>query len=153
MRWIHFIATCLLVTVFTVPAHAGKVYKWVDANGNVTYSSTPPPDKSKATTVKTQRSHISDEEAKKRLESLSGQATGRRKNREYLEGSESESAAVKDRRSKNCETAKKNLQVLQSSGRVQASGDDGQKFYLDEAVRQRKIEETQGQIAEFCGAG
>jgi Skp family chaperone for outer membrane proteins len=41
----------LLAVLVWQPAHAEQVYKWVDSEGRVTYSSTPPPDGAKAETV------------------------------------------------------------------------------------------------------
>jgi hypothetical protein len=133
-------------------AQAGKIYKSVDGQGNVTYSSKAPAKGSKATEVRTRRSHISDDTAQERLEALSGKATQRQKNRELLAGDAKAGADEDERRTKNCETAKKNLSLLQSSNRVQANDADGNPFVLSEEVKSKKLEESQAQIKEFCGS-
>lgn len=37
-------AALLVLSVLMAPAHGATLYKWVDANGNVTYQDTPPPE-------------------------------------------------------------------------------------------------------------
>ena len=39
-----YLALCIAGYLFATTAHASRIYKSIDADGNVTYSSTPPPD-------------------------------------------------------------------------------------------------------------
>ena len=150
MRGLIFTIACLFLVFGTSAANAAKVYKWVDAQGNVTYSRKPPPDAS-AQEIRTRPTHISDEDAQSRLKTLTEETTNRQKNRDFLRTSDAEKAKANDRKTKNCETARQNLALLENSDRVQAKADDGQSFYLDDEARKRKLVESRSQIAEFCG--
>ena len=44
--------TLLAGVLIALPTHAAKLYKWVDADGNVTYSERRPPPESNAETIR-----------------------------------------------------------------------------------------------------
>jgi len=44
IRGLLFVILLIMGSIFIVPAHATRIYKSIDADGNVTYSSTPPAD-------------------------------------------------------------------------------------------------------------
>ena len=139
-------ALCALATA----AHGANVYKWVDADGVVHYGGSPPPGGS-ATVVETRRSHITHQEAKARLEALTGRARGGAPRDEHARADGQPAADHAARRRQNCEIATENLRILEGSAPVEAQGPDGQPFYLDEEAKQAKLGETRAQIAEFCG--
>jgi hypothetical protein len=143
------LAAALSLAVTT--AGAAKVYKWVDAQGNVQDTQTPPPPgAAKAEEIQTRHSPVSAEAARKQLEELSGRSDQLRQNRELV-ARDGEAASEQDaQRDKNCEIARSNMEVLTTSPRVQANDSSGNAFYLTDEVKQQKIAETQRQIDEFC---
>lgn len=128
---------------------AAKIHKWTDEHGNVHYGRKPPVG-TNSNIVATQRSHISDDAAKKQLKSLSGKTRQQDKNREFIKRTEDEDRSRQGRQKENCATAKKNLSVLQNSNRVKVKDATGQPFYLSEDAKQKKIERTKSHIKEFC---
>jgi len=146
------LATLLIITavsgLYLTSAHA-QIYKWVDEHGKTVYSQLPPPGGS-ASRITPRPSPVSDEAARKRLESLQNKAENRRKNREIGENQAKLSDALAKRRKANCATARANLKVLEESARVRVKDAQGNPFYLDEENKQKKTIQTRAQVKEFC---
>jgi Skp family chaperone for outer membrane proteins len=140
----------VLLTLLTVqPLAQAKIYKYVDAQGNVVYSQTKPKG-AKTTEVKTRTRSVSPEEARKQLDALRDKADNTRKNRELLDKGKDDADALTKREERNCAQARKNLELLVNSPRVQATDTQGKLFFLDEAGIKAKKDETNAQITEFC---
>ena len=138
--------TVFLLMLMLCTAASAKLYKWVDADGNVTYSGQKPPD-SKAEEVKLRGvSAVSKEQAQGRLDEIKGAADTTRKDREFKKTVSSESAERDKRLAQNCETYRQNLRVLQNAPRVKA--DDGS--FLDDQTRAAQIAQTQQEIDANC---
>ena len=130
---------------FAVAAPA-KLYKWVDEDGNVTYSERKPPDR-KAEEVKLIGvPEVTPEQARERLDDLTEKAETLRKDRTFKETYATESAEREARLKENCETARQNLRVLETASRVKA--DDGS--FIDDAQREAQMEYTRQQIQDNC---
>lgn len=150
MRWSAWGAGALLAMLCALqPAWGAKVYKWVDGQGEVHYGQAAPPDAS-ATVITTRKSPVSEEEARSRLKALTGEASEQGEEARQDQQNQKLAQDYAARRKQNCETARSNLKVLESSAPVQAQGTDGKPFQLDEAARQAKMAETKAQIGEFC---
>ena len=128
---------------------SAKIYKYVDENGNVVYSQSKPKDVS-AQEVKPKVRKVTPEDARKQLDALGDKANNAGKNREVVEKTKKDSDALAQRESENCKTAKKNLEILQTSPRVQAPDAQGKLFYLDEDSMKAKTAEAQSQIDRYC---
>ena len=126
-----------------------KIYKYVDENGNVVYSQTKPKN-IEAKEIKPKVRKVSPEAARKQLDALEEKASNAGKNRETVQKTKAEADALAKRETENCETARKNLQVLQSSPRVQAPNAQGNLFVLNQAAMQAKTAEAREQIRKFC---
>jgi hypothetical protein len=137
----------LLVLLLLMSATAtAKLYKWVDKDGNVTYSERKPPD-NQAEEVKLRGvSAVSGEESRERLDQLSNKADTPRKDRKFKQTTSSESAERDARLAENCETARQNLRVLESARRVQADGGE----FLDAKSRAARMKKTQEEIQNSC---
>lgn len=61
-----------------------------------------------------------------------------------------DAAAYKQARKENCSTAQRNLAMLQAGGRHRFKLPDGTISYLDEAETQRRVDEAQSQINDYC---
>ena len=133
----------LLALAAAAPA---KLYKWVDENGNVTYSQKKPPNRKTEEVKLIGVPSVSSDEARERLNQINEKADTVRKDREFKENYASESAERDDRLKQNCETARQNLRVLENASRVQ--GADGQ--YLDDAQREARLAQTRREIQDNC---
>jgi hypothetical protein len=142
----RLLAAGAIVVLLTAPAQAAKLYKWKDDQGNITYSQLPPP-KSNATQLELRGVQgVSNEEARERLDSLSGRAETARKDREFKSDYTSESRDREERMKANCETARQNLRILETASRVKTE----QGEFMNDAQRQERIASAQKQVADFC---
>jgi len=144
------VANVLLLLTLTVnnPVHA-KLYKWVDDQGNVTYSQQKPPDR-QAETIELKGIESPDPDAREKLEVSKEQAESDRKNREFAKNDEDISETRHQRHKKNCEIARQNVRILKSSSRIQDKDEKGQPVYLDAAGISAKLAQAQRQIKDYC---
>ena len=146
----------LLFTIFVLGlgfsgyTHAAA-YKWIDEKGNVVYSQTPPPENDK------------QYERMQGLPKSSGSSSsGSQSSSDALssDGSESQGGGsgggtgkettekALETRQKNCEIAKKNLELYTTYRRFPDK--DGNMTRMDDDERLKKIQESEQQIQEFC---
>lgn len=130
---------------------AAEIYKWTDPGGETHYTQTPPPSGTAAETVEGAPPPAEDPEKirqnlQEQLDAYDDAKAVRdedyalqKKHRETLE-------IIR----KNCKTARSNLANLQQGGRKRYMTADGEVQYLSEEERNRRIEEAEGQIREFC---
>lgn len=123
-------------------------YKWVDENGNVQYTQTPPPGNIKAKTVNT--GPKTDPEAAaaalKALQDKSSQALEARQEQAQTESAAASEAAEKQR---ICELAKKRLLAYERP-RVNVVNADGTRSRATEEQRQAEISKAKEHIAKNC---
>ena len=142
--------TLLAGVLIALPTHAAKLYKWVDADGNVTYSERRPPPESNAETIRLRSATIDDEGAQEKLDTLSERAAEQERDREFAENSATAGAAREERLANNCKIARENMRILKTTSRIQDKDANGEAYFLDEAAIQAKIAQTQQQIADNC---
>jgi hypothetical protein len=133
----------------STPADA-RLYRWVDADGVVTYSDRPPPGEA-AEEIRPARSHITDEQSRGLLESLQDQARTGAEDREFERTVRADETEREARIRQNCEIARQNLRVLEHSPRVQDTDADGNRYFLGDAERATRIAATREQVSEYCG--
>lgn len=133
-RWTLF-ALALLGLTLTLPAQAVSLYKWVDENGRVHYSQTPP----ETSATQSEQMQLKDRTP-----------YGQQEEPEDASPPEitKETAKVVKVRERNCEIAKKNLETYRSSERIQQP--DGTIITLSEEMRAAKMKEMQAQINAYC---
>ena len=130
-----------------LPAEA-KLYKWVAADGSVTYSERKPPD-AEAEEVKVHNTAVSDEQARSNLESLTERSEAGRADRE---SQASHTTAMKEREeriAKNCEIARENLRILETNSRIKES-EDGNARYLAPDEIQGRTDTARANIEKYC---
>ncbi len=141
------LATFLALAVCMV-ANAGTVYKW-DEDGRTIYSQTPPSpgvkfeviveeNIGKSTSVANAEPRYSNSSFEQRRD----ERLQKKQEKEVLE----ESNRIKQ---ENCAIAQNNMQSLTSRGQVTIKDGDIYRK-LSEEERQTQIQQTQGQIEEFC---
>jgi len=133
----------------SAPLGATKLYKTTDAEGNVTYSQTPPPG-TQAETIEVRVAGPGDEAAQSQLQDLTERAESASEDRRFEATAAAEIREREERIRQNCETARENQRILQSAPRVQDTDASGTPYYLDDAARQERLDKTQRQIEEFC---
>jgi hypothetical protein len=137
------VAAALLLLSAAAPA---KLYKWVDAQGNVTYSERKPPDHNAQEIKLLGVPAVSAEEARQRLDELTGKAETVSKDREFKNTVTAEVAERDKRLKENCETAQQNLRVLESASRVKDQ--DGQ--FMSDAQRTARLAQTRKEVEDSC---
>jgi hypothetical protein len=142
-------ALVAIMIAFAVPANAQKIFKYLDKDGNTIYSQSLPPG-IKGTEVHLRVQKVSAAAAREKLNRLTAKTQNSQQNSELSATQQSTSKAEGVRRKRNCEQARKNLEVLKSSARVQAMDAEGKLFYLDDDNKQARTAETVRQVSEFC---
>ena len=143
----------LVLGVALLPAAAqAATYKWVDAEGNITYSQTPPPSGDYERISGAARggpgSSTSGEQEMQRLRDsvadIDAQSEETRK-REEVERTIAENEEI---RKQNCEAARRNLEIYTTFRRFRDK--DGNVTRLPEEERLQRLEEARTQIETYC---
>lgn len=132
------------------PLQAGKLYKWVDEEGNVTYSQKKPPN-ADVETIRLRSSLISDEGAQEKLDALTERSEEEREDGEFEQRHASAMKERDERLKSNCKIAQENMRILRTSSRIQGKDGEGNAYFLDEDAIKAKMDETQRQIDANCG--
>ncbi len=129
----------------------GTVYRWVDENGQVVYSQTPPPPGREARTVApppppAESPEVARQRIKKQLETLDKLDEKRRKTREEAQKKEEEAR----KKAEICQRARNNLNLLTSRppNTLFKVGKEYKRFTPDE--RNKKIEQMKKLIQQTC---
>ncbi len=139
-----------LAALTLMTARADQVYRWVDAQGNVHYSQTPPPDavtKAKLVDVKPPPPDPSAvEQQRKLVESVNAADAAQQKAADAAQ----QQAQEKARKQQACEAARKRLQGYMEAHRVITNGNSAKPTYYsgDDLVKFRQ--QAQEQVTKLC---
>ncbi len=140
--WIPFLA----MLAVSGP-HAG-IYRWTDAEGNVHFSQTPPPD-IQAEPVTVHPPPPSSGQPNPELEKATEAFDQWYAERKKREAEAAKKRAEQRQRKANCEKARRNLATITSRGRVKLiKGDEA--VALTEEERQALIADLRKQVETFC---
>jgi hypothetical protein len=144
-----------LITLCMAPAtFAGKVYKWIDKDGNVQYSAQKPADNAQEMNIKTKPTEEAAEDSETSAESETDEKKQDAKDDTVKVSNEKEAAEIEKKneeaRKKNCSTAKKRLATINVGGRLYEVNEQGERSYWDDATRAAKLAEAQSQVDEWC---
>ncbi|PUB75707.1 MAG: DUF4124 domain-containing protein [gamma proteobacterium symbiont of Ctena orbiculata] len=130
-------------------AASAETYKWVNEDGVVTYSQTPPPD-AKAETVKIKTAPAgSSGDSRQRLKELRQKLADSAEDRALKKAQKQEAEEIAKENKHYCNVARKNLEQLTALGnRLYKVGDEY--LRLTEEDRQRRMQEARDQIKEYC---
>lgn len=129
----------LLGLTASLPVQAVSLYKWVDENGRVHYSQTPPDTSAtQSEQMQVREAHPYQSRQKEDATEEEGKAPS----------ASDEAVSVIETRKRNCEAAKQNLEVFKNSERVQQP--DGTIITPSEEMRTLKIKEAQALINAYC---
>ena len=154
MTRLTLLTACLLLASLPLGA-AEKLYRWVDADGNV-YFSDRPPEKQEAEQIEVD-AEISDRRRIAGRERLAESQRSLNQNRIDRALSSQELAALEVEREKaerqrqvKCEQARYNLEVLSTVGPVFSRNEAGERVYVEDEQRDQQIAEYEQKVSEYC---
>jgi hypothetical protein len=139
----------LLLAGAPLQSSFAALYKWVDEQGNVTYSDRKPQD-ADAREVNVRAAPVTPEQARERLDALGGKADTQQKDRDFAKTAASEDQKEAEAFKKNCEMARQNMRVLENTSRIQGKDKDGNTYFLDPQEIEAKVEQSKKQVERYC---
>ncbi|MGH8119292.1 MAG: DUF4124 domain-containing protein [Gammaproteobacteria bacterium] len=138
-----------ILGIYLLAGHAyAAMYKWVDEEGNVQYTQSPPPAGIEAETIKPPPAVDSDA-AIKQMHEDDKKAGELLKQREEQVDKDAQEAAKVAMQKKNCEMAKARLESY-TRPRIRFVQEDGSRVTATEEERQEQIKKSEDMIKEFC---
>ncbi len=152
-----------LVLMFGLPAFA-QTYKWIDQNGKVQYSDTPPPSNIKSDRLRIP-AHAPDapppsaakgaakDAAKGGPKTTAEQEQAFRKRQldsSKAEQEQEQKQAEATREAENCRRARAALTNLQIGGRQMRIDEKGERVFLDDAQIAQETARAQQEVAQAC---
>ncbi|TCV90127.1 DUF4124 domain-containing protein [Sulfurirhabdus autotrophica] len=145
----------LLLSLMVGSAYGG-VYKWVDSKGEVHYGDQPPPsNKTQKLNIDTpapSASSAADTKASPAKTMNDKEVDFRKRRVEAAEAQKKQDQAAIESKQKqeNCNNARGNVRSLQEGGRVVKFDDKGERVYLDDAARQKSLENAKKAVEDWC---
>lgn len=130
-----------------------QVYKWIDKDGKVQYSDSPPPAGAGASVPqKLDTSASGSSGVGGSAKDRSWQDKARDYDRRRIEAEEKQAGAIELSRKnqQRCNNARRDLKTLQESRRVYTTDNQGERHFLDDDQRQGEIARVQGVVSEVC---
>ncbi|HAO24154.1 MULTISPECIES: DUF4124 domain-containing protein [unclassified Methylophaga] len=143
------LSCCCLALVFAMAVQA-DAYKWIDDDGDVIYSQTPPVDKPYEKMGTPPPPSMNPEAAKKQVESLIEAQKATDKAREEEQQKQQQEQLAAEALAENCRVAKYNLQQYQNNPGRRMMDAQGNVTRPTEEERQQKISTLQQQVNQFC---
>jgi hypothetical protein len=152
------VLVCALSLAFAAGA-AAQAYRWVDKDGKVRYGDTPPPGVKASPLQLPQGGGANvvpapgDAAAKKGpLTPAERDAEFRKRQAETQKAREKEDQAQRDADAKrdNCTRAKESLAALESGQRVSRYTAAGERYYLDDSLREAETARARESVNSWC---
>ena len=138
-----------ILVIYLLAGHAyAAMYKWVDEDGNVQYSQSPPPAGIEAKTIDPPPP-VDSEAAIKQLQENEKQSSDYLKQRQEQADTSAKDEEKLALQKKNCEMAKARL-ASYTRPRVKFIQEDGSRVTATEEERQEQIKKSEDMIKEFC---
>lgn len=135
--------------LLSVDAYA-DIYKWVDKDGQMHYAETPPADQQAQKIVTPPPPPIDPNQAQQPIDDLIMQQKADEQEQQQQQRDQAQTAEIEAQRKKNCEISRHNLQQYQDNPGRRMMDAQGNVTQLTEEMRQKKIEEMQQQIQQYC---
>lgn len=154
-----------VMLAFAATAFA-QMYRWVDKDGRVHYTATPPPPGVKARTLQAPSAPAAapapDDAAKDAgakdarkgaLTPAEQEQEFRRRQLEAQKAREKEALAAKEAEAKqeNCARAREALRTFESGQRISRTDAQGERYYLEDDARARETEAARRGVQDWCG--
>lgn len=139
-----------LMLLWSITANA-QVYKWVDEHGKTQYGDQPPPGAAKERQRLNLRTTTpSNPSESSKSKSLSEEREEFDKRQKQRKEEEVKQLAKAEENKKKCIDAQTQLRVYTDSPRLTVPDGSGGVSYVDDDVRQRKINDANKAISSFC---
>jgi parvulin-like peptidyl-prolyl isomerase len=139
-----------LSLLLLIPVGFTQTYRWVDENGVVSYSQTPPPNhQAEILNIKSQ-SKTDGANAQQKLDDLRQRLQEQNKQRQLAKESADKARQEQLTREKNCRSARSNLSKLEGLGTRLLKTPEGDYIRLSEEQRQQRMESARQQIKLNC---
>jgi uncharacterized protein DUF4124 len=138
------------------PQTYAQLYKWVDSEGHVHYTDTPPPPDARQDQKLNIKKNEPGSTATPAGEAPAGpQSTAEKeldfkKRKVEQEQTQAKSAQKDKEMQEQCENARRRLYTYQDAGRIYTIDEKGERVYPEDSERQRYIDEARGDIAKYC---
>lgn len=143
------IGTILVWVCLAAPVHAGGVYKWLDADGNVHFGDQPT--EGNAAQIPQPKTQVpADSAYQERLQRQKQYLDARQEEREQAKQKAAEAKVQKAERQAKCQKAKEQLAYLQAHSRLYTDLPNGERRYLTGEERDAELIAVNKQIAELC---
>jgi len=143
--------TIITLALISFSVHA-ELSKWVDADGKVHYSDTPPPEVTTKSVRNIAGKEQADAPASYAPKSLAEREAELRKSNQAKEDASKKKAeedAKVDTKKRNCEAARQNARTLES-GRVVTYDANGERKFLEDSELAQRLEEANKTISTNC---
>lgn len=130
----------------TLLAGTATTYKWVDANGNITFGDHPPKG------VEAEEIRISTGTSSSSAPDLEAPPPPTDSLPEEKQATQTASSTQmsKEEAAQLCEQAKSNLEVLENHALIRQTGEDGEVRILEESEKQEQIATAQQIVKDYC---
>ncbi len=148
----------ILLALASFSTYAGLT-KWVDSNGTVHYSDSPPPENVKSQPLRMQPSDeagssetvpASGPGAPKTIYEMESDLNKERKAREEADKKAAQKQREEETKRRNCQQAQEQLNTLRNAPRISTYDEQGNRAIMDDATRQRSIEDAQAAVSQNC---
>lgn len=132
---------------------AAQLYRWVDKDGRVRYTDTPPPAGVQARTLQAPASApVSPGEGKPAPSVSEQEQAFRQRQLEAQKAAEKSALAQKEAETKrqNCARAQEYLRTLESGQRVSRTNAQGEREFIDDAARARETASARQAVKDWC---
>ena len=146
------ITTLFFLFIASPTAFGGKVYKWVDKEGNVHYGAQKPAAKAQEMRIKVNEPAPPAEEPTAADNKNKGKSDSKEEKVKVSSEKEAQEIEKKnaDIRKRNCSNAKKRLASITAGGRLYEVNEKGERSYWDDSTRAAKKSQAEAQVAEWC---
>ena len=146
----RILTLALLITVAPGMALSASVYKWTDENGITHFGDHQPTGKNaEKVSVRAGTAEASGQPRPSPQDRLSS-LEEKKAEKQEKENKAAASEAQRKQRAKNCEAAKKNLDIIRTKSRIRIDEDGEQRYLTPEEIEQYKAKYEEA-ISEFCG--
>jgi len=152
-----------LLLAFAAAASA-QLYRWVDKDGRVRYSDTPPPAGTKGTTLRQAPATYAPPPAaagdaaakdarKGPMTPAEQEADFRKRQTDAQKARDKADQSGRDAQAKldNCARAQETLAGLESGQRIARTNASGERYYIDDDQRAAEIAKARQSVSSWCG--
>lgn len=138
----------LLALLLPVTGITDSIYKWIDSEGVIHFSTTPPRDQEKTVVMAKLKPQKLSDNANKMTETSEDRE--KISDHQKIETTPQESQRKSEEQIAYCNALKGNIAMLKSSPRIRVKRSDGEYEILDDGGRDKEVSRIQKLMNEFC---